>query len=480
MSSLPNALFEEITTARTTPKSRVLLLAHSDYAKPMARYLRRHGYDVTVPVLKDNTAEECAGLLFPPRESAPATHTETRWRFPWRSKNQGQTLPDVGPPTFFAWNAFDAVVMQDLWPSREDGRMIPFGCMVVSDDYYARGNFHQPKVLLVTDPGFYKTTPGGRSYDEMLRASFDRNEQISFVPLVSTTSTNSLSRLTSALKRRNGIRRSERIELPTESSAPEQALALSVIKKALADYIRSCAHVVLVDDSPFIVEAVAAQFEKNVAVKEKGRVHFCDVTAGTVVSHASFDELRRDCEQTVESARRAGELLIIITDILFDAVEWDGGRKTGIDLIAALRSPQRGQEGKVGIIGLTGVGSPLVMTSAFHRGADAMVSKSPRHGIAASHHATGVNELVMYKLLLTMASLCFQHEFLRAKRHVPVDRARAESFAMRRILPSHAVSPHMQAEWEATQYLLEAQATYAQSPSGPAERVISRIREQYD
>lgn len=480
MSSLPNVPSEE---RRATPRAKVMLLAHPELADPMARYLRRQGYDVTVPPLPEEpTAEDCAALLFPAKPAAVAAD-EPR-RFAWKPKTHATVVNEVGPPAFFAWSAFDALVVQDLWPSGEDGRLIPFGCTVVTADYYARGNFHQPKVVLVTDPGFYRTTQTPAEYDETLRGAFDRNEQIHFIPIVSEASGDALSRIESALKRRNGTRpaagtkRRERRGFRSESIAPEQARALALMKKSLADYVASRAHVMLIDDWDTTVRLVAAQFGQDLYVRDKGRVHVADVTAGTLESHASFDELRRDCERILEHARASNELLLIVTDILFDAVEWDGERKTGIDLIEALRTSQRGRSAKVGIIGLTGIGSPLVMTSAFQRGADAVVGKSMANG-AALHHATGVDELVIYKLLLTMASHCFQHEFLHAKRHAAAGRARAESFAMRRILPSHAVSPHLQAEWEATQYLLEAQATYAK-PSGPAERVISRIREQYD
>lgn len=487
MSSLLNVPSEEPSQVRIAPRSRVLLLAHPDLAEPTARHLRRLGCEVTIPPLPaDPTAEDCAALLFPP---IPATRAEpeARRRFIWKPAARAPVAAEVGPPAFFAWNAFDAVVMQDLWPSAADERrLIPFGCTVVTADYYARGNFHQPKIVLITDPGFYKSAAASGTYDETLRAAFDRNEQIYFVPLLGDGSAGSLSRIASLLRRRSnarapiaGTRRKERRRFPRDASAAEQTRALSLLTSSLSAYVRHRARVVLVDDWDTTVKLVAAQFGRDVQIRETGRVHFVDLTEGTTVSHASFDDLRRASEQVVEQARRKNELLLLVTDILFDAVEWDGERKTGIDLIEAVRVAQRAHQARVGIVGLTGIGSPLVLTSAFLRGADSVVSKSTVAG-ATLHHANDVNDLVIYKLLLTMASHCFQHEFLYAKRHAPVERARAESFSMRRILPNHAVSPHLQAEWEATQYLLEAQATYAQSRSGPAERVISRIREQYD
>lgn len=490
MSSLQNVPSDASLWNRNGPRPRVLLLAHADLAEPTARYLRRLGFDVTAPLFPALTAEACASLLFPPKK-IPDRNRDHRLRLSFGRKNgEPEPVTETGPPAFFAWGAFDAVVVQDLWFSAEDRRLIPFGCTVVTTDYYVRGNFSQPKIVLVTDPAFYGLM---RETDvpceETLRSAFDRNEQLVFVPVLgSGTSAGSLSRIGWAVKGRNGTRsaplktkrNSQMRALPRESDAPEQARAMALLSRALGEYISSRAHVFVIDDSTTTIKSIAAQFGQVVQPYGDDRVHTCDVASGTVVSHASFDDLRRDCDRLVEHARATNELVLIVTDILFDAVEWDGGdRKTGIDLIDALRASQRERHVKLGIVGLTGVASPLVMTSAFHRGADAVVNKAAGND-STLHHAHVVDEYVIYKLLLTMASLCFQQEYLHAKRHAPAERARQESAAMRRILPSHAVSPHLQAEWEATQYLLESQATYAHTTSGPAERTIRRIREQYD
>jgi CheY-like chemotaxis protein len=181
----------------------------------------------------------------------------------------------------------------------------------------------------------------------------------------------------------------------------------------------------------------------------------------------------------VDAARAANELLLIVTDILFDAVDWDGERTTGVDLMDALTAMRRERHSRIGIVGLTGIASPMVLTSAFQRGADAVVNKSPMDRDAALQHANGLDAPVRHKLLLSLASLCFQHEFLFAKRQAAPETARREAAAMRRILPSHTVSPHLQAEWEATQYLLESKATYA-TTSPAVQRAIRRIHEQYD
>jgi CheY-like chemotaxis protein len=489
MSTLQNAPSEPPLSIRNEPRRRVLLLAHADIAEPTARYLRRLGCEVTAPPLDDATAEACASVLFPSKRVPPKAR-EHRLSFHFGRKRGQPPPPEVGPPAFFAWGAFDAVVVQDLWFSAEDRRMIPFGCTVVTTDYYVRGNFSQPKVVLVTDPGFYGLMREGKvPCEETLRSAFDRNEQLVFVPIVAThASAESLAQVGFAVKGRNRgrstpvktKRNSQMRALPRESDAPEQARAMSLLARALGEYIASHAHVLVIDDSRTTVRSIAAQLGRVVDPKGEDRVHACDLTTGAVTSHASFDELRRYCDEVVEHAREASELVLIVTDILFDAVEWDGGdRKTGIDLIDHLRASQRERHVKLGIVGLTGVASPLVMTSAYHRGADAVVNKAAGND-STLHHAHIVDEFVVYKLLLTMASLCFQYEFLYAKRHAPVERARQESAAMRRILPSHAVSPHLQAEWEATQYLLESQATYAHTSSGAAERTIRRIREQFD
>jgi CheY-like chemotaxis protein len=481
MSSLQNVLPE----AGSTAPRRVLLLAHSDFAEPMVCYLRRLGFDVTIPPLEQHTAEGCAALLFPGKPHARKPSENRPWLFPRRIKGVPQRT-DAGPPAFFAWGAFDAVVIQDLWPGAEDNRLIPLGCTVVTTDYYVRGNFNQPKIVIVTDPAFYGLMrKSSMPFEETLRSAFDRNEQIIFVPVVGeTASPKSMESIGAAVQRKGGGAKDDRSGKDRrrdsrDGDAPVQTSAMAVLSSALAKYISSRAHVVVIDDAASTVSAIAAQFCSRVDTDAKDRVHVADVTAGTVASHSSFDEVQKNCEAIIEQARESNELLLIVTDILFDAVEWDGERKTGVDLIDALSAARRDRHSKIGIVGLTGIVSPLVMTSAFQRGADAVVNKSAAGSAAALHHANRVDPFVLYKLLLTLGSLCFQHEFLYAKRHAADGSAHDQSAEMRRILPSHAVSPHLTAEWEATQYLLESQATYG-TTSRAAQRAIRRIREQYD
>ena len=467
----------------TAHPKRVLVLAHGDLAGPTSRYLHRIGCEVEIPELPGDTAESCAAVLFPPKPEL------TKPRTRWFSRSADLTrVPVIAPPAFFAWGAFDAVVMQDLWPSDQDGRMIPFGCMVTAADYYLRGNFHQPKIVIVTDPAFYGLMRrSSQPVQEALRLAFDRNAQLQFISVVgSEYEADSLARIGLAVRNGDG-RKTNTAPLPKlprgpaehENDAPEQARAISLLCRILADYVASRARVVLIDDSETTIRLVAAQFRQIIPERPNGRVHVCDVRSRQVHSRNVFADVQQVCEQILQEAKDAGELLLIVTDILFDGVAWQGVRKTGIDLIELLRQANSTRAAKLGIIGLTGIASPLVMTSAFQRGADAVVQKTASDE-SSLHHAHVVNDRVVYKLLLTMASHCFQHEFLFAKRHAPRERAREESMALRRILPSYAVSPHLQAEWEATQYLLESQATYAPTASAAADRAVRRIREQYD
>lgn len=482
MSSQLNALLPDRST-RPAPRPRVLILAHADLAEPMARYLGHRGCDVEVPRLAGDTVEDCAALLFPTRQEA----TKPRRRFPWPPWNrEARATPVIGPASFFAWGAYDAVIMQDLWPTAADRRMIPFGCVVTATDYYVRGNFHQPKVVVVTDPAFYGLKrQSAATCEEALRIAFDRNEQLQFVSVIGNCDHHeSLLRIGEAVENGNG-RKTARPKGPRgyaserEYDAPEQARALSVLSRTLAAYVASRARVVLVDDDEATLRLVAAQFGKVIPERYDGSVHVCDVRTGEVHSSDLFSEIHRQCERIVEEGQAAKELVLVVTDILFDAVPWAGKRRTGIDLIEMLRGSDGERRRKMGIIGLTGIASPLVMTSAFRRGADAMVAKSSGEE-STLQHAHLVDDRVVYKLLLTMASHCFQHEFLFAKRHAPRERAREESAALCRILPSHAVSPHLQSEWEATLYLLDSQATYAHTVSETADRAVRRIREQFD
>jgi CheY-like chemotaxis protein len=469
MSSLPNVPPDAVSTPGDGTAPRVLLLAHPDLAEPAAAYLRRSGCEVIVPPFPEPTAEACAALLFPSKPAPAEPHEPC-------SRDEGVSV------AFLEWRAFDAVVMQDLWLSATDRRMIPFGCTVITSDYYLHGNFNQPKVVLVTDPGFYTVMrQASRPCEEMLRRAFDRNAQISFVPVVGTERhAEALSRVAAAVKRCNGYhpppagRQKSRIaRMPRDSDVPEQARAIALLSRSLAGYVISRARLVVIDDAPGAIRSVAAQFGRAIDPKSEASVHLCNISAASVASHSDYEELVGECERVLDSARESKELLLVVTDILFDAVDWDTERRTGIDLIDVLRTSQRRRRVKVGIIGLTGVVSPLVTTAAYRLGADAVVNKSPGYE-SALHHAHGVDELVSYKLLLTMASHCFQHEFLRAKRHAPAARARDERSALRRVLPSHAVSLYVQAEWQATEHLLDLQAADGDAAS------IRRIREQYD
>jgi len=456
MSSLLNVLPE---TPRM-PRPSVLLLAHPELGEPTARYLRRIGCEVTFPLLsKDATAEECARLLFPEV----------------KSEGDGRFL------SLFTWSAFDAVVIQDLWPSEEERRLIAFGCTVAATDYYVRGNFHQPKIVIVTDPAFYgcRERDGG-ACDRYLRRHFDQNEQIDFVPLVGAESSlSALERIGRTVVRRTTTRARalSGSDGLTTSDDSEQRRGLAVLSSALVRYVEKRARLVVVDDSAKTIGAIADRFGLTVKPDKQQMLHVLDVRERQIQSYSSFDDLQHAVERLVRESRRAHELLLVLTDILFDGVEWDGERKTGVDLIHLFRLTQRAHRAKVGVVGLTGVASPLVMTSAFHQGADAVVTKIAREGTSINH-ATDVDDAVMYKTLLTLGFLCFQSEFLADKRKT-VEHAREELAALRRILPSHAVSPHLQAEWEDTQYLLEAQATYVQD-SRPAGRIIERIRQQYN
>jgi hypothetical protein len=461
---------------------RVLLVAYPEVAEPMKTYLQWRGDEVTAPLLDANTAEACAALLFPPRGEAANPRKHRRWY----EVDDDVAIP--GPPAFFAWNAFDAVIIQDLWMSKEDNRVIPLGCLIAATDYYIRGNFTKPAVVLVTDPSFF-----GEASEEALHNAFDRNRQLRFVPLVGTPyNRHSLAEVRAAIRNENGNGNGNGHRLPPrrpaapsahETDAPNQSRAVALFSRSLAAYIATRARVVLVDDSEATIRAVAAQFKYDVSERPPAHVHLseitADVTARATVSYASFEQLRQTCERIVDEAVAANELLIVVTDILFDDVRWEGDRKTGIDLIELLRGAEFGRRVKLGVVGLTGVISPMVTTAAFHRGADAVVNKSTGQDVTL-HHAHLVDEMVVFKLLLTVATLCFQHEFLRAKRHVPPASADAEVDDLRRVIPSYAVSPHLQVEWEATEFLLQQQAQFADTATAQAERAIRRIREQYD
>lgn len=485
MSILQNVSLNDIGPAGA-PRRRILLLAHSDLGEPTARYLRNLGHDVTTPFLGDATAEACAAVLFPPAVSEPRLPAPRRTLQSLRRVTRTRSPVDDGPSAaFFAWSAYDSIVIQDLWFSENESRLVPFGCTLSGTDYYVRGNFDRPKAVIVTDPAFYRTgRRAGASCEEPSYTTFDPNRQIAFVPLLGSAAS---ERALDQIGTTAGGRELRPLEVPGEgrrrnggdTEAPEQARAVSLLSSALVRYISERARVVVIDDSLRTVLALAAQFGRSVDLEDQPLIHFCDVTTGVKGSYASFIELRGHCERLFEEARSTRQPLVFVTDILFDNVAWQGERKTGIDLISLLRSLQDATRVRTGIIGLTGLDSPLVAPAAFHRGADTIVNKSGSHKTAL-HHAKDVDGNVMYKLLLTVAFHCFQNEFLRARRQASPEKARSELAHLRAVLPRHAVSPHLHAEWDSTHYLLESQATYAGISSKQVERAVRQIREQYD
>jgi hypothetical protein len=126
---------------------------------------------------------------------------------------------------------------------------------------------------------------------------------------------------------------------------------------------------------------------------------------------------------------------------------------------------------------LTGISAPAITTTSLHRGADAVVAKATKHA-GAVQHARHVDDDVVFRLLLTVAFLCFQREYLRVRRIMPQEPAKSQR-ELGRVLPAYAVSPHVREEWEDTAYILDSRSLYGERLPREAKDSIRHILQRY-
>jgi hypothetical protein len=490
-------------------KRRVLLLADPDLSSALKAWLVRLGFDVfdgrettTDPNERGYGCDWLASKLFPSsKRSTKMASAEDRWQ-PLYPKLAGalKLLGRAGkeerkdePATLFRWGEFDVVILQDLWLTSEaeaNASVVPLGCVLAFDDYYLRANFSGRKIVMVTDPGFFNKVTPGASLSTTLASLFDQNGQITYIPLVGDSAVElPLWQLKRALDRKSGW------EAPVlDLSRIAQELldyrdsllnnSFSRLIKQLREYIFGRAHVVLIDDNPetikdffeclSFVASPASEWAKT------GHVLVLSLDAQAVPTFfRNFSELVEHCKALLKPTTTGDKNLLFVTDILFDRVQWidNNWRFTGIQLIEELRKVQE-RFRSVGVVAFTGLSTPFITTPAYQLGADAVVFKAA-DPVAVGHSHLSPRRAGIDRLLLMLAFLCFQREFLREKRMAEHENAGKELEHLKQVLPRHSVSPHIREEWNDTFYILEGLRTYSVAPE-EFEAIRTGLMEKYD
>ncbi|HEV3470355.1 MAG TPA: hypothetical protein VG148_13600 [Pyrinomonadaceae bacterium] len=494
-------------------RPKVLVVAYPDLANAVYEAL---GFDAPpAPGGREpaRTVSALCSQLFPARAQPPAPAPRHAFAASLRGvfgAEDQAAAPAQSPPqpedshvSLFEWGGYDFVIIQDMWAGRSDSgapTLEPVGYELVRLDYYERGNFNTKKIVLVTDEEFlvrkWKHQGGGAQagaeavdFRQIVRKAFDEKDAF---PLVNLNHPDALSRLREAVF---GVREpDEAVKGGAVAPAPDARFRRGVRKEiaaALSLYIKTRAEVVFVDDE---LEELRNTF-REVAGEELGvgggargqqnkSVLVAD-TRGKAASPAEdFEQLVAACEGKFLGALRGGQdYVLFVTDILFKRTSWE---QTGIDLIQQLRRQlTHSGTGRFGIVAFTGFTTPFIAMSSYQRGADFVVPKLIRGKHDAGTAGTD-------RLLMTLAALCFQKSFLRAKRReawVRNDsdnsaRASSDEFArslrhLQDIIPQHTVSIHVNQEWLDTCYLLDAMTIY--QPGSPIlGRVLLEMNEKYD
>lgn len=459
---------------------RVLVLAEADVARACAAVLSHRGLDVYAPRI-DGPAETLAATLFPRVARHPPQNPLTRLL----SDAYRVTTVSGRDAQFFSWCGYDAVVLQDLWLTRDES--VPLGGVLAMYDYYLRGNFRGQKVVLITDQAFFSGPDGVRiEYEIRFRRMFDPNAQVALIPLFGASDKLPLERLANVLSdpvktqpvlARNSIQVHDyRMDL--------LARAARVLNKPIHDFVADRARVFLIDDDPSAIDTARRYLgytDDSVDARPAGV--YVTPLVGNGESHRfeRFVDLISWCETMIGQKRTDAEALIFVTDILFDRA-WSftrDVRSSGIDLIKDLRMLAERHGSPIGVIAFTGLDSPVITMAASNQGADWIVTK----GGSTLDPGHGQMELAgsgLHRLMLTVAFFCFQKEFLRSKRDTesasPVDDAQH----LLRVLPLQTISPHLVEEWRDTNYILSARAMFGHR-AVPEEvmDIIRRVKARY-
>jgi hypothetical protein len=472
-----------VKTSGEPVKPRALILAYPELKRSIRRIL---GDLIQSPSSSDAGADRPAidstasfsASLFPPQQHAPTP--------PEDPSEQGRSL--------FEWGNYDFVILLDIFLQQET--LTGPGYIFAARDYYEQGNFRSTKIILVTDPVYtwWKTARALETADaslERLQAALDRKGAIHFLRLTDPHFAKKLRGVVQGSTGNAGGTGQEQLSNEADLAELREPVMKAVaveVRKYLSDY----ATVVMVEDEieelKNIYFAVTGGMPGGWPSSETNGVDTATawkLNGNRQETHLDFHRLIEYTERLKKNASSEGRYYMFVTDILFKLQGWD---KTGIDLIEEIRRVFTHQ---VGIVAFTGFATPFITMSAYQRGADFVIQKGDLSRLVSGHKpitASGTD-----RLLMTLAFLCFQKQFLRRKRNEGDPSAwgrghGAERFKrwagrsiveLKRVLPKHSVSLHIQQEWLDTLYLLEAARIYdLKSPQ--LEWAWREVRAKYD
>lgn len=449
-----------------TPRVRVLVLASRELAVKIKDALALPGVECCTAGSEDagpRSLAELTSAIFPLEHRVPFQYV-----------------------SFFEWGYYDYVILQDLWldDDASPDALEAAGYVLAALDFM-RGNFDTKKIVVLTDASYawwraVRQADGKptdhldeRGAQERLVERFDRKGAWAFMHL--TEDENFLCSLRALVHGddapRNGANGAAGIS--RDGMSRLYAPVMDSVDRALRAYIQKRAEVIIVDDDPDdLGNSLAAlnpghpQRDLKADGQKPGEVTVASVKRGILARRDSFEGVRDDCVRVIDEAlRRPGLDTILVVDVLLNVTgRW---RRTGLDLLGFLRKHYAEQH-RLRMVVFTGFSTPSITMSAYQRGADFVVHKSGSAG--ESDGGYGSHDPIVTedrsRLVMTLALMCFQKEFLRGLRRGLANGGITPGEAVRilaSMAPKHTLSLHMQPEWEDTRYLVGSAQVY-----GPA------------
>jgi hypothetical protein len=429
--------------------------------------------------------------LFPPEGESDSMAWLVRQLFADQAKIETESLEEFlsatgGGCNMFAWNRFDAVILQDTWSSGTGkGKKMQFAGRIFASWDNSRGNFKTRKIVLVTAAQAFINrvvhSSGGTdpAVVEAVERMMDRKRTVAMIDCFRPDAAEAIRAAAGGLAFRPampaipvketsldvGMAPAAAETVPDFARIVEELTrevvrpATEVIRQAIADRTE----VFLVDDEEIpIREAYTALSGKKLQAEadDAQSMKVVNVSHGTLQRPVDYEDLVTLCTQQVNAALSSGKNekdVVVVTDILFELDNFHG---SGISLIRDLRGCSRN---RIGIVAFTGFMTPFVAMSAYLHGADYVVQKGASVGRHENLSLHGTDRLVE-----ALAILSFQRMYLRrVRKHCVALAGRQEEVGVlaehaRKLvrlfeltMPKETVSLHLQQEWEDTHYMLK-------------------------
>lgn len=389
------------------------------------------------------------------------------------------TRHEVTPPfrSFFQWGYYDYVILQDLWLSETVESLEAAGYVLASLDFM-RGNFGTKKIVLLSDASFawWKAVrhrmgkeavpvPDEEGARQQLVTRFDTKGMWAFVHL--TEDARSLQTLRGLIQGDPGERRGNPSGPGLDDISRLDQPVLEATDRALRDYIVAQAEIILVEDDAVDLQRSLGALGGPWVRPEQNAVTIVSVVEEEVRSEDTFESVLASCRTLIDHALEnpTRNSIILVVDVLLNVPGlWN---RTGIDLLLALRKEYEGRD-RLRFVVFTGFSSPPITMAAYQLGADFVVHKGggAGHGAPAEtarrSHEPIVTE-ALSRLVMTLALMCYQKEFLRGLRTSVTDGTTDPDQAhlfLTTMVPKHAMSLHMRPEWEDTHYLIRCAQVY--------------------